>query len=66
MISLPTYAPGPGVNLADLGTPKRELVPIDEVCWLDCTVGKDAMATEELGRELCGHDLRSTERSSLV
>ena len=54
------------MNLADLGTPKRELVPIDEVCWLDCTVGKDAMATEELGRELCGHDLRSTERSSLV
>ena len=66
MISLPTYAPGPGVNLADLGTPKRELVPIDEVCWLDCTVGKDAMATEELGRELSGWRARSALDRAIV
>lgn len=40
MISLPQYAPGPGVNLADLGTPKRELVPMLE---LVVNAGKEAM-----------------------
>ena len=54
MIPLPydpvPYVPGPGVNLADLGTLKRGLVPNDEVRWVDLTVGKDAMAAGPHGR----------------